>query len=95
MTVEQNVDKAVHRRYAKGARERQESLGCPVSYPPRYLEGIPREVCSRRRSAFHPQADTNQYRANAHSPLHDSGIDGVRVRIVRSRMMHWLRNRDS
>ncbi len=54
MTVELNVDKAVRQRYTEGARKRQESLCCPVSYTPRYLEVIPLEVCSRRRSAFHP-----------------------------------------
>jgi arsenite methyltransferase len=47
MTVELNVDEAVRQRYAEGARERQESLCCPVSYEPRYLEVIPGEVVAR------------------------------------------------
>jgi arsenite methyltransferase len=54
MTVELTVDKAARQRYAEGARERQESLCCPVSYTPRYLEVIPREVCSRRQISVSP-----------------------------------------
>jgi hypothetical protein len=47
MAIEFNIDKAVRERYVNGARERQESLCCPVSYDPRYLEVIPREVIER------------------------------------------------
>ena len=47
MVSELNVDEVVRRRYATGARERQESLCCPVSYDPRYLEIIPREIVER------------------------------------------------
>ena len=42
-----NVDEVVRRRYAEGARERQESLCCAVSCDPRYLEIIPREIIER------------------------------------------------
>lgn len=45
--VELNVDEAVRRRYAAGARERQESLCCPAGYDPRYLDVIPREIAER------------------------------------------------
>jgi hypothetical protein len=34
MVSELDVDEVVRRRYAEGARERQESLCCPVSYDP-------------------------------------------------------------
>ena len=47
MPTELNVDEAVRQRYADGARERQESLCCPVSYNPRFLEIIPREILER------------------------------------------------
>ena len=47
MATELNVDEVVRERYTEGARERQESLCCPVSYDPRYLEVIPREVIER------------------------------------------------
>jgi arsenite methyltransferase len=47
MAIEFNVNEAVRARYANGARVRQESLCCPVSYDPRYLEVIPREVIER------------------------------------------------
>lgn len=41
------IERAVHERYAKGARQREDSLCCPVDYDPRYLEAIPREVLER------------------------------------------------
>jgi arsenite methyltransferase len=47
MAIELNVDDAVRERYENGARERLESLCCAVSYDPRYLEIIPREVVER------------------------------------------------
>ncbi len=47
MAIDFNVDEAVRERYVEGARERQESLCCPVSYDPRYLEVIPCEVNER------------------------------------------------
>src|SRR5579872_1183192 len=47
MVSELNVDEVVRRRYAEGARARQESLCCPVSYDPRYLEIIPHEIIER------------------------------------------------
>jgi len=47
MATELNVDEVVRGRYTEGARERQESLCCPVSYDSRYLEVIPREVIER------------------------------------------------
>src|SRR5215472_9012448 len=47
MVSELNVDEVVRRRYGEGARERQESLCCPVSYDPRYLEIILHEIMER------------------------------------------------
>ena len=47
MTTELNIDEIVRQRYEAGAASRQESLCCPVSYDPRYLEAIPREVIER------------------------------------------------
>jgi len=47
MAIEFNLDEAVRARYADGARQRQESLCCPVTYDPRYLEVIPREIIER------------------------------------------------
>ena len=42
-----NIDEVVRQRYEAGAVARQDSLCCPVSYDPRYLEVIPREVIER------------------------------------------------
>jgi arsenite methyltransferase len=47
MPDEINVDQIVRERYTGGARERQESLCCPVSYNPDYLKIIPREIIER------------------------------------------------
>ena len=47
MATELNIDEVVRQRYEVGAAARQESLCCPVSYDPRYLEVIPREVIER------------------------------------------------
>ncbi len=41
------VERIVRERYATGARQREESLCCPVDYDPRYLEVIPQEVLER------------------------------------------------
>jgi arsenite methyltransferase len=41
------VEEAVRDRYEQAAREREESLCCPVEYDPRYLEAIPREILER------------------------------------------------
>jgi len=47
MATELNIDEVVRQRYNNGAAARQDSLCCPVSYDPRYLEVIPREVIER------------------------------------------------
>ncbi len=47
MATELNIDEVVRQRYEAGAVARQDSLCCPVSYDPRYLEVIPREVIER------------------------------------------------
>ncbi len=47
MATELNIDEVVRQRYEAGAAARQDSLCCPVSYDPRYLEVIPREVIER------------------------------------------------
>ena len=38
MATELNIDEVVRQRYEAGAAARQDSLCCPVSYDPRYLE---------------------------------------------------------
>lgn len=47
MATELNIDEVVRQRYEAAAAMRQDSLCCPVSYDPRYLEVIPREVIER------------------------------------------------
>jgi arsenite methyltransferase len=42
-----NVEKAVRERYAKGAHAKEEALCCPVSYDPRYLKVIPKEILEK------------------------------------------------
>ncbi len=41
------LERSVRERYARGARERQSTLCCPVEYDARYLEVIPDEVIER------------------------------------------------
>ena len=41
------VENAVRERYSKGALERESELCCPVTYDPKYLEAIPKEVLER------------------------------------------------
>ena len=41
------VENAVRERYSQGALERDSDLCCPVTYDPKYLEAIPREVLER------------------------------------------------
>ncbi|MCI0404356.1 MAG: methyltransferase domain-containing protein [Acidobacteria bacterium] len=45
--VTTTLDEAVQQRYSEGARALQPELCCPVSYDPKLLEGIPREVLER------------------------------------------------
>jgi hypothetical protein len=47
MRNELNVDEVVRQRYTDGAHERQASLCCRVSYDPRCLEIIRREIFDR------------------------------------------------
>lgn len=41
------VEEEVLKRYGKGARERQESLCCPVEYDKKHLEILPREIIEK------------------------------------------------
>jgi SAM-dependent methyltransferase len=41
------AESAVKERYAAGAKAREESLCCPISYDPQYLKVIPEEVIAR------------------------------------------------
>jgi arsenite methyltransferase len=56
MATELNIDEVVRERYEAGAVARQNSLCCPVSYNPRYLEAIPREVIERDYGCGDPTA---------------------------------------
>ena len=40
-------ERAVSERYSEGARARQETLCCPVTFDPRYLEVLPDEILER------------------------------------------------
>lgn len=44
----EDVEQAVEERYSKAATVREPSLCCPVSYDPKLLEAIPREVLETR-----------------------------------------------
>ena len=41
------AEDAVRERYSTAASRKEAALCCPVSYEPRYLEAIPREVLER------------------------------------------------
>ena len=56
MATELNIEEVVRQRYEAGAVARQDSLCCPVSYDPRYLEVIPREVIERDYGCGDPTA---------------------------------------
>lgn len=42
-----NVEKIVKARYAQGAKLREAALCCPVSYDPKYLKVIPKEILEK------------------------------------------------
>lgn len=52
-----DVERVVNDRYARGAMERESSLCCPVSYDPRFLEIIPREIVERDYGCGDPSRD--------------------------------------
>ena len=46
-TATLDAESAVRQRYEKAAQEREVALCCPVSYDPKYLEAIPKEILER------------------------------------------------
>ncbi len=52
-----DVERAVHERYGRGARAREAALCCPVDYEPRYLEAIPPEIVERDYGCGDPSRD--------------------------------------
>ncbi|MBI2311433.1 MAG: methyltransferase domain-containing protein [Betaproteobacteria bacterium] len=52
----QSMQKAVYDRYAMGARETEPELCCPVSYDPRLLAALPREVIEKDYGCGDPSA---------------------------------------
>lgn len=42
-----DVERAVHRRYERAARMKEQSLCCPAEYDPRYLEALPQEILEK------------------------------------------------
>lgn len=42
-----NVEKEVIKRYASGAKQREEALCCSVSYRAEYLKNIPKEIIEK------------------------------------------------
>ncbi|HEV8336256.1 MAG TPA: methyltransferase domain-containing protein [Candidatus Polarisedimenticolia bacterium] len=54
------VESAVHERYARGARQREESLCCATEYEARYLEAIPREVVERDYGCGDPSSHVRE-----------------------------------
>jgi len=55
-----DVETAVRERYDRGARQREESLCCPVTYDDRLLEVIPKEVIERDYGCGDPSRDLHQ-----------------------------------
>ncbi len=47
MNVQTEIEKTVSKRYAEGAKERQEALCCPVDYDVSLLELLPEEIVER------------------------------------------------
>jgi len=54
--MELQVEEVVRERYARGARQREESLCCPTSYDERYLALLPREIVERDYGCGDPSA---------------------------------------
>lgn len=51
-----NVEDVVRERYTQGAREREDSLCCPTSYTPQYLNVLPEEIIERDYGCGDPSA---------------------------------------
>lgn len=51
-----NVEQIVRERYAEGARKKQKTLCCPVTYDPQYLKVIPKEILDKDYGCGDPTA---------------------------------------
>lgn len=51
-----DVEKMVRERYAKGARRKEKALCCPVTYDPKFLKVIPREILEKDYGCGDPSA---------------------------------------
>src|SRR3989338_3728368 len=51
-----DVEKVVRERYAKGAQKKEEALCCPVTYDPKFLKAIPREILEKDYGCGDPSA---------------------------------------
>jgi SAM-dependent methyltransferase len=76
-----DVERVVRERYGNGARQREESLCCPVEYDPRYLEVIPREVLERDYGC----GDPSRYVQEGDTIL-DLGSGGGKICFIASQM---------
>ncbi len=55
-----DLEQAVYERYARAARDREDSLCCPVDYDPRYLEAIPKAVIERDYGCGDPSRELRE-----------------------------------
>ncbi len=77
-----DMEGAVGARYSQGAHETVPALCCPVSYDPRYLEAIPREVLDRDYGC----GDPSRYVQEGDVVL-DLGSGGGKIAFIAAQMV--------
>ncbi|NUO08424.1 MAG: methyltransferase domain-containing protein [Candidatus Brocadia sp.] len=76
------IEQAVLNRYSTAALQRKESLCCPITYDPKYLEIIPREVLDRDYGC----GDPSQYLREGETVL-DLGSGGGKICFIASQVV--------
>jgi len=77
-----SLEKSVIERYKKGAEVKQESLCCPVTYNPAYLEVIPDEILQKDYGC----GDPSQYVKEGDVVL-DLGSGGGKICYIASQIV--------
>lgn len=78
----ENVEEIVKNRYAQGARRKEEELCCPVTYDPKYLKVIPKEILEKDYGC----GDPSQYLWEGDTVL-DLGSGGGKICYIASQVV--------
>ncbi|NUN24457.1 MAG: methyltransferase domain-containing protein, partial [Candidatus Jettenia caeni] len=76
------TEQAVRERYSAAAAQKEAALCCPVTYNPKYLEVIPKEVLDRDYGC----GDPSQYLAEGETVL-DLGSGGGKICFIASQVV--------